>query len=180
MINTLRWFQPASTGGRATTKNIKYGTGYVELKYACNGFWLDRLETESDQNAWDLIFIPECTNVTTPGMPSLPMETVLVALPEDISNVSIELLNSVFKPVEGIFNISPAALENVLRILRPNFSISLIHRYTLRISRFRKNSPGLVLSRRYRACTLQVLFFLHFATFQKTSDWNTLIGLIFG
>lgn len=120
MNSTLNWFQP-EISGLATTKNIRYDNGYVSLEYTCNGFWHD--QRYSDKDSWDLIYIPECTNVATPGMPSLPMETVLIALPPgEFSSISIKVVDAIFKVVNGSFNVSPAPLEKQTNDQAPEFT----------------------------------------------------------
>lgn len=109
MNDLLRWLRP-EVAGQSCTKNIEYGNDYAVLEYACNGFWIDRVENE--RGDWDVISIPEASSMSFPGAPALPTETVFIALPPgNFSEVSVEVLSVSFESVEGQFRLLPSPLE---------------------------------------------------------------------
>ena len=72
-------------------------------------------------DGWDVATIPGCSMETEPGKPFLPIKHQHIAIPEDKTVVSVEILGIQQQEITGTYHIMPAQPESIPGEPEPDF-----------------------------------------------------------
>ena len=119
-MENIKWLSiiKNSAEGEATKKNIlssgllsvaktrsKATKSSTQVTLDVNGLWKGTYNTT--KKVYDMVEIPEASQMSTVGAPAIPQEGIYVAIPSGSTNIAIKVLKKSYIDIEGKVNLSP-------------------------------------------------------------------------